>query len=95
MPILALLPTLCIMGKLGQAANGCVIMNDKKHASNNSRPELSQLEPDVHVAWYPGTSQFSHIVVDLGTGGKQQGSKMQLGSPGTCISASFIDKQHL
>ena len=22
-------------------------------------------------------------------------SKMQLGSPGTCISTSFIDKQHL
>ena len=48
-----------------------------------------------NVAWYPGTSQFSHIAVDLGTGGKRQGSKMQLGSPRTCISTSFIDKQHL
>ena len=25
----------------------------------------------TNVTWYPGTSQFSHIVVDLETGGKR------------------------
>ena len=41
------------------------------------------------------TQQFSHIVVDLGIGGKQKGSKMQLGSPGTCISIYTLHQLRL
>ena len=52
---------------------------------------LTAMGQESHnLALFPCTVTSSWIDLDL-----QVLSKMQLGSPGACISTSLIDKQHL